>query len=347
MPKSIVEVAGFSIGGDQTFIIADIGSNHKQDLILAKESIDAAAESGADAVKFQSIQVDRLYHKPDNSTRQFVSQLEFPEEWHYELMQYSKSKGVIFFSSPTYLKAVDLLEEVDVHLYKIASAQIGTFPQLVEKVAALNKPTIISTGISNYEEVSKAIEIFEYQGNNKYIVLHCNSVYPAPPEIVNLSLINTYKSMFGCITGFSDHTNGLHMSLAAVAQGAKVIEKHFTLDRSLDTPDSTSFASDPNEFSSLVNQIREIELGMQRSQLRTRILDEEEEFKSKIIYRLRTLTKIEKGMRLSDGNVEYIRASEGVDARKFYYQGLSSFTLRRSIEANEIIFENDIQFIEN
>jgi len=160
-----VRINGFEVGGKRTFIIADIGSNHKQDLQLAKDSIDAATEAGADAIKFQSIQLDELYLRPDIKTAEFVKKLEFPEEWHSVLKEYCNRRNVLFFSSPTYLRAVDLLEAVNVPLYKLASAQIGTFPQLVEKVAALQKPTIFSTGISNYEEIIRAVRIFKKYGN--------------------------------------------------------------------------------------------------------------------------------------------------------------------------------------
>ena len=258
----MIDVNGFEIGGDKAYIIADVGSNHKQDLILAKESIHAAKEAGANAVKFQSIQTDALYHKPSLSTRNFVNQLEFPEDWHFQLSEYAKKLDVTFFSSPTYLKSIDLLEEIKVPIYKIASAQIGTFPQLVEKVASTGKPTIISTGIANYAELTKAIGIFEKFNNTNYIILHCNSVYPAPPHIVNMPMMNVYKAMFNCLVGFSDHTNGNHVALSSVAQGAKVIEKHFTLSRDFKTPDSTSFAATPEDFKTLVNSIREVELSM-------------------------------------------------------------------------------------
>jgi sialic acid synthase SpsE len=202
MNNKTINVNGFEVGGDKSYLIADIGSNHKQDLGLAKESIDAAVESGADAIKFQSINLQELYSAPDAATSAFIKKLEFPEEWHKILSEYCNKRGVVFFSSPTYMKAVDLLEEIDVPIYKLASAQIGTFPQIVERVAELGKPTIFSTGIANYDEVIKAVRIFEKAGNDKYMILHCNSIYPAPPSLVNLPLMDTYKSMFNCPVGF-------------------------------------------------------------------------------------------------------------------------------------------------
>lgn len=315
MPKSIIEVAGFPIGGDQAYIIADVGSNHKQDLTLAKESIDAAAEAGANAVKFQSIDLNGLYTKPDAQTAEFIKKLEFPEDWHGILSEYCANKGIVFFSSPTYMKAVDLLEEIDVPLYKLASAQIGTFPQIVERVAELNKPTIFSTGIANYDEVTKAVRIFEQAGNDKYIILHCNSIYPAPANRVNMPLMDTYKSMFDCPVGFSDHTDGIHIPIAAVARGAQVIEKHFTLDKGFDTPDSTSFAADPSEFKTLVEQIREVEQSLIKRSSRLDIQKEEKNFKNSILYRARLKKDVKAGEEILYANIDYSRYTEGIDCR--------------------------------
>src|SRR5687767_7014684 len=147
IPKEIIKVGDKHIGGDKTFIIAEIGSNHNQDKQLAFESIEAAKESGADAVKFQSLNVEKMYFNPSDDIKKLHKKIDLEESWHRELKEFSEKKELIFFSSPTYLSSVDLLESLDVVLYKLASAQIGTFPQLVRKVAGLGKPTIFSTGI--------------------------------------------------------------------------------------------------------------------------------------------------------------------------------------------------------
>lgn len=310
-----ININGFEVGGDKTFIIADIGSNHKQDLTLAKESIDAAAESGADAVKFQSIQLHELYHNANPQTSAFIKQLEFPEDWHLILKEYCDNRNILFFSSPTYLKAVDLLEEVNVPLYKLASAQIGTFPQIVEKVAALHKPTIFSTGIAAYDEIIKAVNIFKKYGNEQFVILHCNSIYPTPPGKVNLQLIRTYQHMFGNPVGFSDHTDGIHIACAAVTIGANVVEKHFTLNRSLNTPDCSSFASDPEEFKRLVLQIREIESATHVFTDRLSLQVEENEFKESITYRIVAKQLIEENEVISEKHLKYLRSSHGLDCK--------------------------------
>lgn len=313
-----IKVGDFEIGGNKCFIIADVGSNHCQDINLAKESIDAVAEAGANAVKFQSIQLEKMYKNPDLETAEFVRQLEFPEEWHNELNEYAKTKNIIFFSSPTYIEAIDLLEEINVPIYKIASAQIGTFPQLVEKVARLNKPTIFSTGISDLKNTEKAIDIFEKAGNKKYMILHCNSIYPTPAIKVNMPLMNFYNEKYNVPVGFSDHTNGTHISLNAVSKGAKIIEKHFTLNRAFEAPDSNSFASDPKELNLLVKQIREVESSNIPLNQRSEIEPEEKKFKESILYKLIAKRDLKSGEKVRLDDVSFLRNKGGIDCRDFF-----------------------------
>lgn len=338
--KKIININGFEVGGDKTYIIADIGSNHMQDLLLAKDSIDAAAEAGVDAIKFQSIQLDSLYFNPNPKTNNLVKKLEFPEKWHYLLKEYCDKKNVVFFSSPTYLKSVDILEEIEVPLYKIASAQIGTFPQIIEKIARLNKPTIFSTGIAAYSEIIKAVDIFKKNGNENFIILHCNSIYPTPSHRVNLNLINTYNSMFGNPVGFSDHTIGTHIACSAVTLGAKIIEKHFTLDRNLDTPDSNSFASDPDELRLLVRQIREIENATNNSFDRLQIQTEETDFKNSILYRCIANRDLKIGDVLDINDILFLRTENGLDARDFFYN--NKYTVKDFILKGEVITINKL-----
>lgn len=334
MNQKTINIKNFSIGKDKAFIIADIGSNHQQDLILAKESIAAAAEAGANAIKFQSIQLGELYHKPDAQTANFIKKLEFPEEWHGILNEYCEKKNILFFSSPTYMKAVDLLEEINVPLYKLASAQIGTFPQIIEKVAKLNKPTIFSTGISTYEEIIKAVKIFQKWGNDKFMILHCNSIYPTPPERVNMQLMLTYKQMFGNPTGFSDHTVGTHIATAAVTMGASIIEKHFTLDRNLDTPDSNEFASDPEEFKRLVDNIRAVESAMYGKTIRLDIQEEEKKFKDSILYRVVLPSDAEKGEEISYEDLLYLRSIKGIDCQEVFQKKIK---LKKAYQKGELL----------
>ena len=316
----MIKIGDKIIGGESTFIIADIGSNHMQDLSIAKKTVLAAVEAGVDAVKFQSIQLDSLYHKPDSETEKFIKQLEFPEFWHKELNDYCKTLQVSFFSSPTYLESIDILEEINVPLYKIASAQIGVFPQLVDRVASLNKPTIFSTGIINNEELDAIVNVFEKHQNEKFIILHCNSIYPTPPDKVNLPMIGHYLKKYpNQPIGFSDHTVGIHIAKAAVAMGATVIEKHFTLDKNFDAPDSNEFACDPKEMELLCKEIREIDLAKQNTSNRDIIQDEEFDFKKTINTIIFAKREILKGEYITQKDVSFYRSNEeGVDCNVLY-----------------------------
>src|SRR6185436_17131371 len=222
----IVNVGRHAIGSGRTFLIADVGSNHRQELALAYESIDAAAEAGADAVKFQSLQMKELYFDPGPEVRKLYAQIDLEEDWHAKLKAHCEKRGLLFFSSPTYFGAVELMEKLGVSLYKLASAQIGTFPQIVERVARTGKPVILSTGLVSAGELEASVRLFEKAGNPDFVILHCNSIYPTPYARVNLPMMDVYRRMYGCPVGYSDHTDDIYVALAAVSQGASVIEKH-------------------------------------------------------------------------------------------------------------------------
>ncbi len=313
MPRQKIKVDGFEIGGEKTFIIAEIGSNHAQSLKLAYETIDAAVECGANAVKFQSINIKELYYRPSKETIELHKKIDLDEGWHQPLKNYCDKKKITFFSSPTYLKAVDILEGINVQLYKLASAQIGTFPQIVEKVALTKKPVILSTGLVTKEELENVIRIFSKAGNDKFVILHCNSIYPTPYERVGLRLMEAYRKMFGCIVGFSDHTEGAATAIAAVALGAKVIEKHFVLKRNIDSPDAP-LSMEPPEFKELVSGIRAAEAAV-TEKLRTEIEPEERKFKERILYKLILKKNKKKNDPVSKNDFEYRRTSGGIDCR--------------------------------
>ncbi|MDL5246461.1 N-acetylneuraminate synthase family protein [Leptospira weilii] len=309
--EEVIRVGSRILGGEKTFIIAEVGSNHCQDLKIAYETIDAAVEAGADAIKFQSIRIDKLYLNPSAETIALHKKIDFDESWHKLLNQYCKKKDIVFFSAPTYLEAVDILEEVNVELYKLASAQVGTFPQLAERVAMTGKPVILSTGLVNYGELEKVIKIFKKAGNNKFIILHCNSIYPVPNERVHLPLMEVYKQMFQCIVGFSDHTSSIYGAIAAVSRGAKIIEKHFSLSKKFNSPDAP-FSIEPGEFKSMVQGIRAAEL-MVIPNTRIEIEQEESKFKERIRTRLILLKPKKAGDTLQKEDFKFLRAPNGVD----------------------------------
>lgn len=248
-----------------TFIIAEAGSNHNQNFDIAIELIDVAADAGADAVKFQTYSAETLYSKktPEFSylkgqnVYDLVKSIELPRDWQQELAEYADKKGIIFLSTPFDYAAVDELDEIGVPAFKFASFEI-TDLELLGYAAAKQKKMIISTGMADLDEIEDAINTVRSVGNDDIVLLHCNSLYPAPPEVVNLRAIATMREAFDLPVGFSDHTLGIHISLAAVAMGACVIEKHFTLHRGQPGPDH-SFAIEPDELKELVRCVREID----------------------------------------------------------------------------------------
>ena len=244
--------------GEPTFIIAEVGSNHDGKLEQAKKLIDIAADAGADAVKFQAFKADKLFNIVKNKeVVDKLEKLELREEWYKELFDYTNEKGLIFISSVFDEDSVDLLDKLGVVAYKIASYELTHIP-LLEYIAKKNKPVILSTGMANESEVKEAVECIYSTGNRQVIILHCVSQYPAKPENINLKSLLTLKRIFDCPIGFSDHTETIYAPIAAVTLGAKAIEKHFTLDKSLPGPDH-AYALEPEELKQMVTAIREVE----------------------------------------------------------------------------------------
>jgi len=304
---------GKTIGGDRTFIIAEVGSNHDQNLNVAFDSIEAAAEAGADAIKFQSLQMNALYYDPPEDVRRLYDQIDLEEDWHARLKEHCDKQGVVFFSSPTYLEAVSLLRSVDVALFKLASAQVGTFPQLVDRVAAQGKPTLLSTGLVTYGELERTIQRFQHHNNERFVILHCNSLYPTPFERVHLPLMDTYGAMFRGRVGFSDHTPDIFAPLAAVARGASVIEKHFTLSRRFSTPDAP-ISLEPDAFKRMVEGIRAVEKTLTPA-VRTGLEQEERSFKESLRYRLVLDVDKQAGDSFREDDFRFLRHDRGVDCR--------------------------------
>lgn len=340
MNKIIID--GREIGGKRSYIIAEIGSNHNQSLEFAFESIDAAIESGADAVKFQSIDVDELYYQPSEQTKVLHQKIDMNEKWHRLLSEYCQKKGITFFSAPTYLKAIDILEEINVPLYKLASAQIGTFPQLVEKVAATGKPVILSTGIVTMKELKDVVDIFKRHNNEKFIILHCNSIYPTPYDKVHMNIMKQYRDEFNCIIGFSDHTPGIYVPIAATVLGAKVIEKHFALNRTLPVPDAP-FSLEPDEFKRMVEGIRAVEQTL-IDDSREELQPEENQFKDSILYRLVANKNLVSGESVKAEDFKFLRHPEGIDCRDLQKYLDGKVTYKKNIQQDVLLHLNDINY---
>lgn len=295
---------------DKVFIVAEIGSNHCQDIEIAKDTIQAAKESGADLVKLQHLSINDLYFSPSIDIIELHRKIDVKNEFFAELKEFSDSIGIQIFTAPTYLDAIDFLESVNVDLYKLASAQVATFPQLIDKVARTKKLVLLSTGLSTYSDIEKAIRIINCI-HDEYIIMHCNSIYPTPAKDVYLGRMLSYKQMFDSPVGFSDHTLGIHIPIAAVALGARVIEKHFILDKNIDSPDALVSLS-PCEFSLMVEHIREVENAI-RNKPRINLEESEESFLSKIRYKLILKNSKKTGDGFSRTDFLYRRAETGID----------------------------------
>jgi len=256
-----------------TIIIAEAGVNHNGDYELAKRLVSVAAEAGADFVKFQTFRADKIVSKSakkadyqernindgDDSQYTMLKKLEMPEEWHSKLIQYANEQGIQFLSTGFDNESIDFLDKLGTPLFKIPSGEITNKPYL-RHIASKGKPVILSTGMATIEEIKAALEVLTKNGvtKDKITVLHCNTEYPTSMEDVNLKAMNSIGDMLGVKIGYSDHTQGIEIPIAAVALGATVIEKHFTLDRNLPGPDHKA-SLEPNELKEMVQAIRNIE----------------------------------------------------------------------------------------
>ena len=257
--------------GNSVFVIAELSANHNGSLETALETIRAAKRTGANAIKLQTYTADTLTIQSekddfiiksgsiwDGKTFYDLYKSAYtPWEWHEELFQCAKEEGLICFSSPFDKSAVDFLENLNVPAYKIASFEITDIP-LIEYVASKGKPVILSTGIATSEDIELALDACKRMGNNNIALLKCTSSYPAPIEEANMAMIPDFKERFDVIPGLSDHTLGSTVPIVATTLGARIIEKHFILDRSIGGPDA-SFSMNEKEFTEMVKAIREAE----------------------------------------------------------------------------------------
>ena len=256
----------------RVFIIAEAGVNHNGSIDLAKRLIGTASESGADAVKFQTFKAEKLVSKnaqkasyqketTDSSESQYemIKKLELDVDTHKELISYCHTKNIMFLSTPFDHDSIDMLDNLGLEIFKIPSGEITNLPYL-RHIGSLKKEVILSTGMADIGEIEDALDILTNAGTSKanITILHANTMYPTPMEDVNLKAMQTIACTFGCKVGYSDHTLGIEVPIAAVAMGASVIEKHFTLDRDMEGPDHKA-SLEPEELKAMVKAIRNIE----------------------------------------------------------------------------------------
>ncbi|STX51388.1 putative N-acetylneuramic acid synthetase (NeuB) [Legionella busanensis] len=301
-----------------TFIIAEIGSNHNQDFKLALQHIDAAAEAGVDAVKFQTFKANTHVSKyavmPNylqgySSIYDLIKTLELNRDWQRPLMEYATEKGMIFFSSACDYDAVDSLNEINVPAHKVASFDLPDL-DLIRYIAKSGKPIILSTGLANWMDIQRAVEVCLEEDNSQIALLQCTSLYPAPAHLSNLKAMISMRNIFNVVTGYSDHTLGDTIPTAAVAMGAAIIEKHFTLDRTLPGPDH-GFAIEPAELKEMVTKIRTIELAIGNG-IKNGPREEEKDMYSKVRRSLHAKQDIKQGQIITEADIVCKRPGFGI-----------------------------------
>ena len=326
-------------GNNSCYIVAELSANHNQDLELAVQTIKAMKRAGADAVKIQSYTPDSITlnsDKPWFKTREdspwagrklyeVYEKGATPWEWHTKLQQVAKDVGLDFFSSPFDVDFVNKLESINIPIYKIASLEITDIP-LIKAVAATGKPVIFSTGAASEEDIQLAIDTCRNQSNTKIALLKCTSAYPTPLEEVNLSAIRSIEKKYNVVVGLSDHTLGDLVPVGAVVMGAKIIEKHFILDKSIDALDR-DFSMDPGEFETMVRRIRDMEkaLGSPEIEIKGRM-----ENATKYRRSLFAVKDIRKGELLDAGNVRSLRPGLGLHPK--YYESILGKRATENIE---------------
>ncbi len=333
------------IGPDYpTFIIAEVGSNFDAKLEKAKRLVDLAKQCGADAIKFQSFISDKIINaksfqasseaefqkKWKKPVAQVYKEAEFPREWHKEIAEYCKKRGIIFFSSPYDKEAVDLLEEINVPIYKIGSGDV-TFLQLIEYIAKKGKPILMGTGASTLEEIEEAVNVIK-KYNDQLLLMQCVTNYPSAFEDANVRAMQALQHKFNVPVGYSDHTPGSLVPILSVALGGCAIEKHFTDDKNLPGPDHP-FALDVSEFTQMVRDVRNAELALgspvkmiYKSEERTKIVQRRSIFAA---------VDIKKGTKIEGNMLTILRPWHGLLPK--YFDAVVGKTAKRDIKAGDPI----------
>jgi N,N'-diacetyllegionaminate synthase len=311
----------------KVFIIAEAGDNHNGDFKLAKKLVDVAKESKADAIKFQTFKTENLVVKTAPKA-QYQSQFTSKNESQFDMLKslelsfsefeklasYCKEVGIIFLSTAFDLESVDFLSKLDLSIWKIPSGEITNLPYLIE-IAKLNKPIIISTGMCEIFEIKQSLQIIRQHSSNDITLLHCNTEYPTPFSDVNLLAMQTLGKEFSCKFGYSDHTRGILVPIAAAALGASVIEKHFTLDKNMIGPDHKA-SLEPLELNEMVKAIRKVEIILGSS---NKTVSESE--KKNIIVARKSIVankSIKKGEIFNEKNLTTKRPANGINPMKWF-----------------------------
>ncbi len=344
----IINIGNKAIGGpNNCFIIAEAGSNHNGSLEMAYKLIDAAVNANADAVKFQTFRAEKLYVKNSGKADylksketifEMIRKMEMPYEWIKKLSDYCHKKSIVFLSSPFDEKSADRMNAY-VPAYKIASYEM-THTLLLRHVARKGKPMIISTAMASFEEIAETIKVIKNEGNGKIILLHCIASYPAPLEATNLRVLELMRKKFGFPVGMSDHSqHPLYVPMSAVALGASVVEKHFTLNRNLPGPDH-KFAIEPAQLKEMVAGIRAVETVLGKPE--KTVQENEKELYTFARRAVHATSNIKKGEKFNDENVSVLRSGKvkaGVAPN--FYDKIIGKKAKKNINEGEPIQKTD------
>jgi N,N'-diacetyllegionaminate synthase len=344
-PTVNIEIGGRPVGdGHRCYVIAEAGSNHNRDLDLARRLIDAAVAAGVDAVKFQTFSGKSLYSSKaprfdylgavsDKAPADLLEDIALPREWQTLLASHARDQGIEFLSSPFDRPAVDELDRLDVPAFKVASFELVDLP-LLQYMGKYGRPIIMSTGMATMGEIEEALGAARVGGASEFCLLQCASLYPAPPSTMNLRSVRTLKAAFGIPVGLSDHTLGIHVAPAAVALGANLVEKHFTIDHTLPGPDH-SFAVEPQDLTTLVRHIRDIEDALGDGIKRGPTIEEAQEMYAKARRSVVAACAIPAGTRITREMLTVKRPGFGVKPK--FIDALVGRTAAMDIDEDEVI----------
>ena len=318
-----------------TYVIAEGGLNHNGDINIAKKLIDSAKECGANAIKFQTYKTENFVRETNQYFDVFKN-AELNFEQFEELKNYSKNIGLTFFSTPFDIESAEFLNQLEIPCFKIASSDLTNLP-LITKIAKMQKPMIISSGLSTMNEINDAVNCCLFEGNNQIALLHCVANYPAQPNEVNMNVINTLKKTFGFPIGYSDNGESSLVDIVAVSMGANIIEKHFTLDKKMSGPDH-GFSIDPNGLKSLISQIHEIDQ-MKGDGIK---IPQFSEIKNRLTIRKSITAKrdLQQGEKIQEGDISIKRPADGIEPK--YLTMILGKTINTNIKKDSPIFWSNI-----
>ncbi len=341
------KIGNFEIGGDRIFVIAEIGNNHNGDFEKAKLMIDKAVDMGADCAKFQMRNIKKVYRSKsldksgeDLGTEYIIDLLnkfELSIDHQKDLSDYCKSKGILYMCTPWDNSSVDVLESFNVLAYKVASADLTNIP-LLDRLSKTKKPLILSTGMSNNEEIQFSVD-FLNKRNVKFALLHCNSTYPAPLHDINLNWIDQLKKIHP-IVGYSGHERGINVSLGAVSLGSKIVERHFTLDRKMEGPDHAA-SLEFDEFKSMIIGFRELEKAFGEKHLKRKVSQGEMINRENLSKSLVASRDLKIGDIVKENDIKVLSPGQGLSPQNF--ESLIGIKLKRNIDFENYFFKSDIE----